>query len=110
MYVTLRLPPQDSETGWTGELCSKTKMIAFFSRKKISLRFLKFFEVFLLFRICGQFWKKRKKIVGGGALYGFFLVFFFVFLYLIFFTFLNILIFLDLNFLGGIFVNSFLSY
>ena len=26
-YVTLRLPPQDSEMGWTGELWSKTNLL-----------------------------------------------------------------------------------
>ena len=27
VYVTLRLPPLDSEMGCTGELCSKTKLL-----------------------------------------------------------------------------------
>ena len=27
VYVTLRLPPLDSEMGWTGELWSKTKFL-----------------------------------------------------------------------------------
>ena len=50
MYVTLRLPPLDSENGWSGELWSKTNLlhwqIAFFSPAKKN-----FFKNFR--------WKKR---------------------------------------------------
>ena len=93
MYVTLRVTPLDSETGWTGELWSKTnclnwqnKEITFFLAKKKIFSFKKIDVLRLLEKIFFRFFSS---LLGWTEELWSNRVLFFIFDFLIFYTILN---------------------